>query len=101
MYIYLIESYEVGSKKYKIGYSKHPNIRIKQHDTGNPNQLTILYTFKSKHNRKVESALQNLYSHKCIKNEWFVLDYLEVSGFIDLCNKIERNLDFIVENRIN
>ena len=67
MYIYLIESYDVIDKKYKIGFSKHSLNRLKQHDTSNPNQLSLLYEFKTKHNRKVETALHNLYKHKNIK----------------------------------
>jgi len=55
--VYLIESYHNDITQYKIGVSINPSNRLKQHKTSNPNELILLYEFKSNWPFKVESML--------------------------------------------
>jgi hypothetical protein len=94
-YIYLMESIRDYDTVYKIGFSKSPNDRLPNIQTGNDGNVKIVSIFYSKHGRRVETALHNFYSH-CKKNmEWFALDLKEVYDFIPLCEKIESNFDHL------
>jgi len=95
-FIYLIRSGD--DYVYKIGYSKNTKKRKKEHDTGNPNELTILHEFESNHNRKVETILHQRYKLYRIKGEWFELPMVVVNEFMIICSAIETNLDALREN---
>jgi hypothetical protein len=96
-YIYLIESYSEHETVYKIGFSKHPEKRLKEIKTGNPNELSILYKFNTKHNRKIETSLKRFYEHKCIDGEWFKLDNDDVEKFEERCKILEKSFEFTFE----
>ena len=82
--------------RYKIGVSKDPTKRIEQLQTGSDGDLVLLNSFKSKYPTKVETALQNGYSHTRKRGEWFDL-YLENElVFISECVKIEKNIEYLV-----
>jgi predicted GIY-YIG superfamily endonuclease len=90
VYVYLIKSSETGY--YKIGYSANPDQRIKQLQTGCPDELIMITTFKSDRARRIEYALHNSYSHACKHNEWFDLHIEDEIKFKSLCERIESNL---------
>ena len=96
-YIYLLESYNQFQTRYKIGFSKKKDLkeRVRPMKTGNPDQLTILYQFETKHKRKVETAFHNLYSYKRIEGEWFELDQIDVQNFLANCAQLEENFDLL------
>jgi hypothetical protein len=94
-YIYLMESIRDYDTVYKIGYSKNPRKRVNAVQTGNDGMVRVLYEFKTKHGRRVETALHNFYSHKHENMEWFSLDIQDVCNFIPLCEKTEKNIDFL------
>ena len=98
-YIYLIES-EYKQEKYKIGFTRNKDVkkRLKQLKVGNPSNLTILEKFKTKHKRKIETALHNIYSIKNVDGEWFELEKYDVDNFIENCSKLEKNFDILKEN---
>lgn len=99
--IYLIESVRDYDTVYKIGYTKSDNSkknRIRNLQTGNDGELKIVYEFHTKHGTMLEIALHNFYKYANKKNEWFELDILEISNFIDTCKRLEKNLDLIQEN---
>jgi len=92
--IYLIESLNDDTQYYKIGYSsKRAFKRLKTLDTGNPIEMKILYEFETKHNRKLETALHNIYSYCNQKLEWYKLELEDVVNFIPLCEKYEKGFD--------
>ncbi len=98
MYIYLLSKDNIN---YKIGVSKNPKQRLSQLQTGNDNQLYIVKVYKSeKFYKKIEYTLHNTYGYKNILNEWFELDDHEITQFEALCQEIENNLIFLVENKI-
>lgn len=94
-YVYLIRSEETG--RYKIGVSKHPTKRIEQLQTGNDSDLVLIYTYLSEYPTKVETALQNSYSHIRKRGEWFDLGIEEEIKFIGECSKIEENIKYLVK----
>lgn len=98
-FIYLLRN---DDGEYKIGYTKHNDInkRVSQLLTGTSQNLEVVYLFETKHNRKVETALHNLYSHKNIKREFFNLDIEEVKNFISKCELLERNFDILECNNM-
>jgi hypothetical protein len=88
--------------KYKIGYTRNKSTlkkRVKQLQTGNPDKIKILNFHETKHGRKVETALHNVYSMKRLEGEWFELEVYDAKNFNDTCNKLESNFDYLVENQ--
>lgn len=77
--LYLIYAKEL--KRVKIGFSKKPENRLKQLQTGSPVQLE-LFAFTSAHfKEQSESQLHDKYKAKRVKGEWFQLenlDYIEL-----------------------
>ena len=101
-YVYLLlEVDEGGNEKYKIGVTKR-NIekRIRELQTGNPNQISILNSYESKNYKKIEQWLHGRYSRKktLAQNEWFNLTSEEVLGFLDECKKAEATFDLLKSN---
>lgn len=76
-YIYVISN-EQGY--IKVGVSKHPKKRIKQLQTGNEHQLTLLFTEEFECSRshllKIENALHKHLQQISIKSkgEWFYVE---------------------------
>jgi predicted GIY-YIG superfamily endonuclease len=96
--VYLIESYHNNLIQYKIGVSKNPKKRLKQHKTSNPNDLTLLYEFESNWPFKVESTLKRMYQKQSIDGEWYNLNDNHVNNFLEKCNMIENNFKTIYNN---
>ena len=99
--IYLIESVRDYDTMYKIGYTKSNNTkrnRIKNLQTGNDGKLNIISEFQTKHGTLLETSIQNHFKHNKKCGEWFELDIVDISNFINICNKIEYNLDQLENN---
>ncbi len=98
MFIYLISN---NLNQYKIGISKNPNLRLKQLQTGNDQNLFIINQYKSeKHYKKIETALHNTYKYCNVLNEWFELTNEQALGFIEDCKRIEKAIEYISNNLI-
>lgn len=95
-YVYLIQSQEDGY--YKIGVSKHPNKRVKEHQTGNPSELKVVHTYLSEHARKIETTLKNRYSYLKKEGEWFDLSIKEDVKFLTDCKQIEESIIILKKN---
>ena len=94
----MIESVEDYETRYKIGYSRNDSTlkkRIKAIQTGNSGKCTICEKFLSNHGRKVETTLHNIYSFKRKEGEWFDLDIVDITKFIETCETIEKNFDLL------
>ena len=97
-YIYLIEANCDYDTQYKIGYSRNEDTlrkRLKAIQTGNPGKCSICEKFKSVHGRKIETTLHNIYKYNRLNGEWFDLDIIDISKFIETCEKIEQNFDIL------
>ena len=94
-YVYLIN--EVDTNNYKIGISKKPASegRIKNLQTGNHNQLIIIYEIKSKCYTTLEKTLHRCYSHKHLRGEWFNIENPDT--IIEEIIKTNNTLEMLLE----
>lgn len=101
-YVYLanIENTDI----YKIGFTKlSPEKRVKGLQTGNPNKIVLINSYKSEIAPSIESVIHNYFKHKKnnpddglkLLGEWFILERLDVEKFYDTCKTIEDNLNII------
>jgi hypothetical protein len=101
-YIYLlVQIDQEGNELHKIGISKnHPEARVKQLQTGNPNQIRLLSFYESVNYKKVEQFIHSRYSlNKTLaNNEWFILANEQVMSFIEDCKKADETIRFLKEN---
>lgn len=88
-YVYLLKIPEKSI--YKIGVSKDVEKRIKQLQTGNYEQITLVHKFKSNYPYKIESILHGMYKFKRIEGEWYDMSAKEEENFIGQCEMYERN----------
>lgn len=99
-YVYLIlEINQNGQECHKIGVSKNPpEKRLKQLQTGNPNEIRILNAYESVNYKKVEQWLHSRYSTKktLADNEWFNLTDEQVFSFIDTCKKADETISLLL-----
>jgi len=69
-YIYVAK--EELSGRYKIGISKDPDNRIKQLNTGNPEQLILIHTYLATEQRNISETLaHSIFNEDRLKGEWF------------------------------
>lgn len=97
-YVYLIKSKD--TQQYKIGISVNPYKRILQLETGNPEQLQIISTFKTLNYNSVEKALHNRFSYLKVNREWFSFDNDIELNFLNYCELCDSNIS-LIKNNIN
>jgi hypothetical protein len=93
MNVYLIKTQK--SQKYKIGIAKDVQKRVRELQTGNPEQLIIVYSHPTQYASKVETALHNHYNYLNDRGEWFKFDLCIELDFPILRKQIEDNLIFL------
>jgi predicted GIY-YIG superfamily endonuclease len=77
-YVYFISN--SSNTGIKIGYSKNPNRRLGQLQTGNPEKLEIIYLLEG--TKDTEKYFHRYFSNAYnIKNEWY--DYKFVKNWIE------------------
>ena len=98
-YIYLICEKD-NPNNFKIGMTKRKDIntRLKQLQTGNPSELYIKDSFKSKYPNKVEKLLHKRFHIEHKLNEWFELDPKDVNSFQDICQNYETICESLKDN---
>ncbi|TXG80056.1 MAG: GIY-YIG nuclease family protein [Spirochaetes bacterium] len=100
-YVYLILEGNIhGEELYKIGITKNdPQLRVKQLQTGNPNQVSLLHAYESKNYKKVEQWMHRKHaqSKTLAKNEWFNLTDEQVFSFIEDCKEADKTISFLLE----
>jgi hypothetical protein len=101
-YVYLLVQIDCeGNELHKIGISKnHPDARVKQLQTGNPNEIRLLTFYESVEYKKVEQWIHSRYSlNKTLAdNEWFILANEQVMNFLEDCKKADETIGFLREN---
>ena len=95
-YVYLIKSKE--TQQYKIGISANPHKRILQLETGNPEQLQIIHTYKTTNYNSVEKALHNRFSYLRVNREWFKFDNDIELNFLKYCGLYDNAITLIKNN---
>lgn len=98
--VYLIAEKDSENNLYKIGCTKKENIseRIKELQTGNPNELKLIAAHKTKNFYKIETMLHNRFKLKQTLNEWYELTDDEVKSFNATCRKFEGIIAALSEN---
>lgn len=68
-------------KYYKIGKSKYEDCRKNKYITENPEQIELVYKYKTNDYTKEEKTIHNLFNEKRInpKREWFLLTENDIS----------------------
>ena len=100
-YIYLMSSFkENGEVFYKIGFSKKPEKRKNELQTGNESRIQVLKIYESKYYKEIEKWLHRKYfSKKTLeKHEWFTLSDEQVFSFTDDCKKAEEQISFLKQH---
>lgn len=95
-FIYLIN--ELDTNNYKIGVTKSLDVskRMKPMETGNSDELFISRTFTTSNPYKLEGMLHRHYAKKHKSKEWFVLTDEDVMDFINICQKYNAIINFMV-----
>lgn len=95
--IYLIHQWDTDY--YKIGYTRGSvDKRLKELQTGTPNELMVISYFESDYAKMIESTFHRLHKAKKVSGEWFELNDNFVLNFKDECTKIESNFKHLEEH---
>ena len=101
-YIYLlVEIDAAGGETYKIGITKNdPELRVKQLQTGNPNEIRVVHHYQSENYRIIERLLHKKYhgNRTLVQNEWFIIQPENVFSFMEDCKKNDETINFLKEN---
>lgn len=101
-YVYLLMQVDpIGEETFKVGISKNePTLRLKQLQTGNPNEINVLKVYESENYKNIEKLLHREYQHNktLADNEWFSLSNEDVMDFIPECEKANGMIKFLKEN---
>ena len=100
-YIYLFECVSNYETSYKIGFTRNRDFkkRIINLQTGNKDKIKCIDFFETKHGRKLETTMHNLYSFKREGGEWFNLELRDVVNFKNTCILLEKNFDILEKNK--
>lgn len=94
-YVYLINQDDTDI--YKIGVSKNePSLRLKNLQTGNDKQLSIIFYLKSNCYTTLESTLHKTFQYDNIKGEWFKFANKDV--IITEMQSVNSRLETLLEN---
>lgn len=106
-YVYLANIEDTNI--YKIGFTKQsPQKRVKGLQTGNPNKIVLVNSYKSDIAPNIENVIHNYFKHKKnnpedglkLLGEWFILEKIDVDKFQEICKTIEGNLKTVNQNFI-
>lgn len=93
--VYLLNAW--GTDKYKIGITKGDvNKRMKQLQTGCPDEIVLTKLYECEHYRKLEGWMHRKFSSKRIEGEWFILEDEDVLNFIDECKKGDETITLLI-----
>jgi len=95
-FVYLL----CDGEKFKIGMTKQKDItkRIKELQTGNPNEIWIRSYYETNYPLKVEQMMHAKYKTSNVKNEWFDLNASQVINFKAVCNECEQIINSLKDN---
>lgn len=99
-YVYLIKETTSAETFYKIGCTRRDDVakRLKQLQTGNPNELSLELSYKTSAPFKLEKMLHNRFGGLRCHGEWFRLDEATVAEFGSICDSYQRIIDSLADN---
>ena len=101
-FVYIIR--EEGNKRFKIGVSNNPDKRLKTLQTGNPEDLILLYTsLVCSNSFEIEASAHEYFKDYLLRGEWFdpsldireVIVYLESQRYV-----LESDLDLSFDSKL-
>jgi hypothetical protein len=96
-FLYLFR--QIGTDDYKIGISKHPEKRILELNTGNPQKMELIYKLETKVPYKLESSLHKFFiSKRYEKSEWFLFNNEDLDVFKKQTILLSQILNNLKEN---
>lgn len=98
-FVYLIGE-RSNPNMFKIGSTRKKNIleRLKQLQTGNPEELYIKDYFETSKPFLLENMLHRHYFKDNAFNEWFELNDEKIKGFHDTCEKYQYIIESLKNN---
>jgi hypothetical protein len=95
-FVYLL----CDGERFKIGMTKHKDIqkRIKELQTGNPNEIWLHSYYETDYPLKIEKMMHGKHAPSNIKNEWFDLNVSQVFNFKEECKQCEEILKALHDN---
>ena len=95
-FVYLL----CDGEKFKIGMTKQKDInkRIKELQTGNPNEIWLHSYYETDNPLKIEKMMHSKHHLSNIKNEWFDLTVAQVLSFKEDCIACEKILEALKDN---
>lgn len=95
-YVYLIR--QGHDDLYKIGSTrKHPQDRLRELQTGNPEELHLIAHYKTEHFQKIEHLMHIAHEKYHVTREWFRFDLSMEDEFITECESKEAAAKILVE----
>lgn len=97
-FIYLIN--ESDTNNYKIGVTKAKTINKRKLElqTGNSNELILCRKFETDYPYKLENMLHNHYHLKRLIGEWFSLDDVQATSFIEVCQDKQKLIEYLLKH---
>lgn len=95
MYLYIMRT--SGTSLYKIGVSKDPETRMENLQTGNGEELELVFTFKTKYDYKLEASLHNSYKSCRTIGEWFEFTPVQLDEVKNRCVLVESTFTSLEE----
>lgn len=83
---------------YKIGVAKDVNRRVRQLQTGNPEDIKIIKVFPTDYPFKLESVLHRKHKFNQVKGECFYLSPKDIDDFINTCSICENSFKILDES---
>jgi hypothetical protein len=86
---------------YKIGktdYDRPIEVRLKEHQTGNPREVIIVESIRTSFIDTLETYLHHRFATNCIYNEWFKFNNKELKEAIKEAKKINRWMNKYAED---
>jgi len=94
-HVYLLNAWPTN--RYKIGFTKNSvKKRIKQLQTGNPDEITQIQVYDTINYKKVEKWMQRLHRAKKVEGEWFELTDEDILSFLDECKKADDTITLLI-----
>lgn len=95
--VYLLNAW--GTDRYKIGFTKSDvKKRIKQLQTGCPDELILVKVYESEEYKSVESWMHRKHHAKRVEGEWFELTPTDIYEFHKDCEKFNETIKMLKEN---
>ena len=92
VYLFRLEGFDY----YKIGISKNIKNRLLTINTGSPFLIECIYYVGTKDCERVEKYLHDKYSHRNVRNEWFLFATTEIKSVIGEMNAYAETVNDLI-----